>query len=452
MWAQTFSYDPFGNITKSGSVSWLPGYNTATNHYSLGGTSYDAYGNVLKDSFNTYTWDAEGKLLSTAYGGGETTGFTYDAFGHMAERSINGAYSHSYLTLGKFKFSATGQTAGYSETPLPGGSVLSQNGGATGVQLADWLGTIRAFVSYTGGTEGSSGAHAPFGEAYAYDRGYPLGFTGEGFDDANSPSTTYWFPERQYSSGQGRWLSPDPAGLAAVDQSNPQSWNRYAYVLNNPLSNVDPTGLYCEYFGESDESDEGASFDFHSDKGTCEGNGPEGGGKWFDDPSTTVTVNGITGDVDTISTFTGNEGLTPLVTVQRSFDRNFPCTHGASSVIGNLESNFPAAADWQKGPLHVTFLQRGPLAPGTIIPIDGPVGQGHWFSGMLPNMALTSAVSVQSVGSSSFTFATVPGMHPFDNGTVSFSASDVGSGNIDFSVDVNAAFSSKFAGIAFNLG
>ena len=44
---------------------------------------------------------------------------------------------------------------------------------------------------------------------------------------------------------QGRWLQPDPARLNAVDLSNPQTWNRYAYVMNNPLSFIDPTGLAC---------------------------------------------------------------------------------------------------------------------------------------------------------------------------------------------------------------
>lgn len=38
-------------------------------------------------------------------------------------------------------------------------------------------------------------------------------------------------------------MTPDPAGLAAVDPTNPQSWNRYAYVMNNPQAFVDPLGL-----------------------------------------------------------------------------------------------------------------------------------------------------------------------------------------------------------------
>src|SRR5207244_4311568 len=51
------------------------------------------------------------------------------------------------------------------------------------------------------------------------------------------------FPAREYNPRQGRWISPDPAGLSAVSLGNPQTWNRYAYVGNNPLLNTDPTGL-----------------------------------------------------------------------------------------------------------------------------------------------------------------------------------------------------------------
>jgi RHS repeat-associated protein len=147
------------------------------------------------------------------------------------------------LTLGKFKLSATGQTPFYGEYPLPGGSVLSQGGGATGVQVADWLGTIRAAYSYSGGSYEWSSAHAPFGETYVTTAGYTEGFAGEARGDGNPSNSIYWFPERTLRTSQGRWLSPDPAGMAAADPSNPQSWNRYVYVLNNPLIAIDPNGL-----------------------------------------------------------------------------------------------------------------------------------------------------------------------------------------------------------------
>jgi RHS repeat-associated protein len=58
--------------------------------------------------------------------------------------------------------------------------------------------------------------------------------TASGIDD---------FLYRKYSPVQGRWISPDPAGLGAVDLTNPQTWNRYAYVANNPLNAIDPLGL-----------------------------------------------------------------------------------------------------------------------------------------------------------------------------------------------------------------
>jgi len=48
---------------------------------------------------------------------------------------------------------------------------------------------------------------------------------------------------RRYNPTEGRWISPDPAGVGAVDPPNPQSWNRYAYVMNDPLALTDPLGL-----------------------------------------------------------------------------------------------------------------------------------------------------------------------------------------------------------------
>lgn len=47
-------------------------------------------------------------------------------------------------------------------------------------------------------------------------------------------------PFRYYVPEKGRWLTPDPL---AGDITNPQSLNRYAYVMNNPTNFVDPLGL-----------------------------------------------------------------------------------------------------------------------------------------------------------------------------------------------------------------
>ncbi len=47
------------------------------------------------------------------------------------------------------------------------------------------------------------------------------------------------FDARYYASSMGRFLSPDP-GLWPID--DPQSFNMYAYGLNNPLRYVDEEG------------------------------------------------------------------------------------------------------------------------------------------------------------------------------------------------------------------
>jgi RHS repeat-associated protein len=52
-----------------------------------------------------------------------------------------------------------------------------------------------------------------------------------------------YFGARYYSGAQGRFTAPDPL-LNSGRPDRPQSWNRYSYVLNNPLRYTDPTGLF----------------------------------------------------------------------------------------------------------------------------------------------------------------------------------------------------------------
>ncbi|MGD0302351.1 MAG: RHS repeat-associated core domain-containing protein [Bryobacteraceae bacterium] len=55
-----------------------------------------------------------------------------------------------------------------------------------------------------------------------------------------------FFGARYFSGPQGRFTSPDPSNLS-VDFWLPQTWNRYSYVLNNPLNMADRNGLWPFY-------------------------------------------------------------------------------------------------------------------------------------------------------------------------------------------------------------
>ncbi len=233
-WSQTFGYDAFGNIAKSGSSSFLLGY-TSGNHVS--GFTYDSMGNVSNDLANTYAYDAEGRPITV---GGKQ--LTYDAFGRALEQNNSGVYTSIVYSPTGQKFALmNGSTVKQYFVPLAAGMQAVFN--ASGVQYyrhSDWLGNSR-FAATTAGTVYYDGAYAPFGENYAETGTTDRSFTGQTQDITLG---LYDFLFRQQSSAQGRWLVPDPAGLAAVDITNPQTWNRYAYLANYPLNNVDPLGLY----------------------------------------------------------------------------------------------------------------------------------------------------------------------------------------------------------------
>jgi len=104
---------------------------------------------------------------------------------------------------------------------------------------ADWLGSSR-LASTPSRTKYYDVGYAPYGESYGGSGTTDLNFTGQNQDTV---SGLYDFMYREYHPVQGRWISPDPAGLAAVNPTNPQTWNRYAYVANSPFNAIDLFGL-----------------------------------------------------------------------------------------------------------------------------------------------------------------------------------------------------------------
>jgi RHS repeat-associated protein len=90
------------------------------------------------------------------------------------------------------------------------------------------------------GTFVNSLDYTPFGQIFSGDTSDPYLFTGK---ERDTESGNDFFNARYYASTTGRFLSPDPSGLAYAHLANPQSLNLYSYVRNNPLRFVDPTGL-----------------------------------------------------------------------------------------------------------------------------------------------------------------------------------------------------------------
>jgi RHS repeat-associated protein len=270
-WAQTFTYDPFGNIYKTvpagdTGTAYHAAYSTVTNQVSSGVTaSYDLNGNQLTSTPATLTWNALNQPISV-----NSTTATYDALGRLVEKAVGGTYT-------QFVFRPSGaMLAEYSGSlvkgtiPLPGGSTAIYNAsGVNFIRHKDWLGSSRLATTWQHAVY-SKEAYAPFGETYneyAASGATPdRSFTGQDQDLATAVGGggVYDFLFRKYDPSAGRWLSPDPLGWGAVNIADPQSMNRYAYVENQPVSSVDPSGLDdCTSLG-SDATNTGCFVGFGS--------------------------------------------------------------------------------------------------------------------------------------------------------------------------------------------
>jgi RHS repeat-associated protein len=252
-WVQSFTYDAFGNISKSGSVSFVAGYSPSTNQISSGipSVSYDINGNltsIQSDILHNYSWDADGNQI---WADGVT--ITYDALDRAVEQSRSGAYAQIIYIAGTTKLAlVAGGALQKAFVPLPSGATAVYNStGLAYYRHPDWLGSSR-MASRPNRTLYYSGAYAPFGESYSETGTTDRSFTGQNQDTSSSQ---YDFLFRSYSAVQGRWNSPDPLGVGAVQPGNPQTWNRYAYVGNMPLQSVDSLGLSTSCYGGMTEFD-----------------------------------------------------------------------------------------------------------------------------------------------------------------------------------------------------
>jgi RHS repeat-associated protein len=90
-------------------------------------------------------------------------------------------------------------------------------------------------ISNTSGNWAESIKYYSFGAVRSGSVSVSRKFTGQILDITG----LYYYGARYYDPTMGRFISAD----SLIPQpANPQSLNRYSYVLNNPLKYADPTG------------------------------------------------------------------------------------------------------------------------------------------------------------------------------------------------------------------
>ena len=242
--SESYAYDADGDLTsrQSGGTAAQPfTYDGEDRETALGGVTYvyDADGQLAKRGSDTFDYGVRsGELLSATVGTATVT-YGYDALGRRVSRTTGGA-TEQFLygdpndpqrltasiaggTLTTYEYDAAGRLIGLDRGGTQYYVVTDEDGSPLAV--VDATGTIVKTITYDAYGEVLSDS------APSFD--LPIGFDG-GLSD---PLTDLvHFGARDYDPASGRFTERDPT----LYDGGP---NLYAFASDDPVDNVDPTGL-----------------------------------------------------------------------------------------------------------------------------------------------------------------------------------------------------------------
>jgi RHS repeat-associated protein len=241
-WGQSFGYDRYANLTTINvtqcTAPMLSLSVNTNNQITNAGFTYDADGDLTGDGVYTYIWNAEQRLSSAA-----SVTYTYDGDRRRVEKSSGTLYWYcavcgQVLAESDLSGNLISEYAFFNKQRIARRDISSGN---VYYLFRDRLGSYRTLTDSSGNVKGESDYY-PFGAERVISSTVTdnFRFAGMEWDTEGGLNHTLY---RQYTPAQGRWISPDPLGVAAMVPANPQSLNQYAYVLNNPTTFTDPAGL-----------------------------------------------------------------------------------------------------------------------------------------------------------------------------------------------------------------
>jgi RHS repeat-associated protein len=276
-WGEDFTIDAWGNLSNRsahpGKTNYEPLNAAATNQNRLTGFGYDAAGNMTSNGGASYTYDAENHLVLTS-----GYAYFYDGDGNRVKKCTStAAFTCQASPTGTLYWRAGGGDP-LIESTL-GGTNQEEYIFFTGKRIArrdvsnsavhyyfsdhlgstsmttDANGTMSACPTNSNLVTGEDESdYYPYGGEQSLCNRVPQNykFTGK---ERDSESGLDNFGARHDASNLGRFMSVDPL-LSSASIAEPQSWNRFAYVRNNPLRFTDPTGMW-----DWDESAGGSASD-----------------------------------------------------------------------------------------------------------------------------------------------------------------------------------------------
>ena len=232
-WGAAWTFDVWGNrLTQTPQGLATSKIGTQTLGYTnnrINGNTYDAAGNQTNDGLHNYTFNAENQI--TQMDGG-TAVYGYDGEGRRMKKTVGSEttfyfYSGSNL-LCEFTTTNTGATQATSTD-------------RTTYRTSDKLGSA-VLVINASGVVIENNRTLPYGELW-------LPATASVNDQKftsylrDSESGLDYAMNRYMANSYGRFVTPDPKGIGAVNLQAPTSWNMYLYINDDPLNSIDPEGL-----------------------------------------------------------------------------------------------------------------------------------------------------------------------------------------------------------------
>ncbi|ENX05697.1 hypothetical protein F898_02641 [Acinetobacter courvalinii] len=217
--------------------------NGLNQYTTVGGVeqTYDANGNYKTDGTGwTYTYDLNNRLKSAVKTGtgAVTANLNYDAEGRLRQTAIGTAttdllYDGTDLVA---EYNGTAIARRYVHGPGVDEPLVWYEGAANTAKnwiYTNHLGSVVALANTTGASTATY-TYGPYGEPNTTAGNMRFRYTGQ---QLLAPLNLYYYKARIYSPTLGRFLQTDPIGQK-------DDMNLYAYVKNNAMNSIDPTGLY----------------------------------------------------------------------------------------------------------------------------------------------------------------------------------------------------------------